>query len=223
MRFLLLAWPVMIGLAPDPAKAAPYSFTSINDPGAGSTYAMGINNRGQIVGYAYFAGAHQDLGHGFVDTNGNFTAINYPNAQQTYADGINNAGDIVGFYSPNGGVLAGFEDSAGTFKTLPQVAYAINDSGQIVVVGGILDAAGTFTPINVPTAQFATNTFSMGINNHGQISGSYVAIDGQGEGFVDTAGKFTTISKAGAGGTGVNGVNDAGQTVGVYDDANGVN
>jgi len=51
------AWGLLMGLT-GPATAQ-YTFTTIDMPGAASTYAFGINNAGQIVGsYDDAAGAH---------------------------------------------------------------------------------------------------------------------------------------------------------------------
>ena len=77
------------------ASADPiYSFTAIDVPGSGNTYAYGINNSGQIVGYFQDAGGY----HGFVDTGGRFTTIDVPGAYFTLAYGINDSGQIVGSF-----------------------------------------------------------------------------------------------------------------------------
>src|SRR5579872_1311072 len=74
---------------------------------------------------------------------------------------------------------------------------AINNAGQIVgtSIGGqqtssLLYVSGILAPIAVPGSD---NTFAYGINNAGQIVGSY-SISGAGSsGFVDSNGVFTTI------------------------------
>ena len=67
---------------PTLSRAASYSFTTIDQPGASDTYLYGINDIGGIVG-AF---------PGFQYENGVFTDIPAPRPSD-----INNAGQIVGF------------------------------------------------------------------------------------------------------------------------------
>ena len=82
-------------------------------------------------------------------------------------------------------------------------------AGQQVL--GYLYSGGTFTTIGVPGA---TSTSVSGINDAGQIVGSYETGEGEPKGFVDNGGVFTTISLPGATILSANGINDAGQIVG---------
>src|SRR6188472_4285839 len=69
------------------------TFTSIDFPGAFSTNASGINDRGDIVG------SYQDANfvfHGFLYDGRHYITINFPGASSTFASGINDRGDIVG-------------------------------------------------------------------------------------------------------------------------------
>src|SRR5262249_55633584 len=85
-------------------------FTAINAPGAVAscplltlscgTFATGINNSGQIVGYF---GDTAGVTHGFVYSGGgSFTTIDYPGIScpggrcGTFVNGINDSGQIVG-------------------------------------------------------------------------------------------------------------------------------
>jgi len=86
-----------------------------------------------------------------------------------------------------------------------------------LAVGGLLAAASpasaaayTFTTIDVPGA-VPGSTRGGGINNSGQIVGSFVA-GATTHGFLDTGGSFTTIDVPGASGAGTvaSGINDAG-------------
>src|SRR4051794_32839876 len=99
MRYQLLAATAVSALAlclftPGQARAASYTFTTINNPLAtGMTYAFGINDSGQVTGYYNNATGT----HGFVDTNGTFTTINDPLATGgTLAYGINDNGQVTG-------------------------------------------------------------------------------------------------------------------------------
>jgi probable HAF family extracellular repeat protein/VCBS repeat-containing protein len=76
-------------------------YISLNDPLAtDGTYAEGINDLGQVVGY-YFDNSGL---HGFLYSGGSYTTINDPLATQgTVATGINNKGEIVGDYFDGSG------------------------------------------------------------------------------------------------------------------------
>jgi hypothetical protein len=86
---------------------------------------------------------------------------------------------------------------------------------------GFLYVDGTFTPINVPGAQF-DGTGLADVNNVGQIVGNFVDRSGSDHGFIYTRGTFTTIDAPGAFATFVQGINDAGDIVGRFDDKTGV-
>ena len=149
------------------------------------TFPIGINDRGQIVGYYDDAGGL----HGFLrQKDGRFSSIDFPGARATEALKINNRGQIVGIYSETGAVgfadRRGFLLDRGRFTRIDfpgavnTVARGVNDRGQ--VVGGYLDAAGRFhgflwdkgrfTTIDVPGAVGTTAT---DINNRGQIAGEH--------------------------------------------------
>ena len=81
-------------------------FTPIAVPGATSTEAFGINDRGVIVGQ--FADASGT--HGFLNSHGDFTTINIPGATSTTVHGINNAGLFVGTFTDAAGRQHGFVD-----------------------------------------------------------------------------------------------------------------
>ena len=203
------------------AQATTYSFTTIDVPGATSTFAYGINDAGQIVGTSG--------GHGFLDTAGRFTPIDVPGAFSTSAYGINDSGQIVGYYTSG---FHGFLDTAGSFTTIDvpwasaTFAYGVNGAGQIVGSSsfgsiffpnsGFLYTAGSFTTISAPGS-----TVASGINGSGQIVGSYQGRTGPAHGFLDTAGSFTTIDVPGATATIASGINGSGQIVGRYFDASG--
>jgi uncharacterized membrane protein len=100
-------------------------------------------------------------------------------------------------------------------------AHGINNAGQIVgsygnSTGSFLFSGGSLTPINDPSGATA-----VGINDSGQISGSYYASGGHG--FLDSGGSVITINDPNAtNGTFGQGLNNAGQIVGGYQDASGV-
>jgi probable HAF family extracellular repeat protein len=126
------------------------NFTTIDVPFGGITFAFGINDSGQIVGYSLLGA--------FLDTGGSFSTIAVPGAMFTTASGINNSGQIVGDFIDNLGIH-GFVDTGGSFTTIDvpgaifMEAFGINDSGQIV--GLFTDAGGDShgflaTPVATP-------------------------------------------------------------------------
>ena len=96
------------------AKAARYRFTTIDVPGASSTFAAGINGARQIVGTFYDSAGP----HGFLYSGGSFTTIDVPGALGfTEATGINDAGQIVGAFTDKTGTH-GFLYSGGSFTII---------------------------------------------------------------------------------------------------------
>jgi hypothetical protein len=81
-------------------------FTTIDVPGAASTQAFDIDNRGQIVGeYRDAVG----IFHGFLrDPGGTFTTVDVPGATGTSITGINDRGQMIGLYADAGGKSHGF-------------------------------------------------------------------------------------------------------------------
>ena len=101
-RCVWLAVAAFVAFATSSAEAANgFSFTTIDAPGSSSTFAMGINASGQIVGgFADSQGTH-----GFLLSGGSFTTINPPGGSTpafTFASGINDGGQIVGDLTANG-------------------------------------------------------------------------------------------------------------------------
>jgi probable HAF family extracellular repeat protein len=99
-------------------------------------------------------------------------------------------------------------------------------SGQIVEsydapngTHGLLFDQGIYSTIDVPGS---TSTSASGINNSGQIVGSYdVAGPYNSHGFLLDSGNYTTLDVPGSTGTYATGINKTGQIVGHYRDAAG--
>jgi uncharacterized membrane protein len=126
------------------------------------------------------------------DPSYTFTVIDFPGASFTQAWGINNAGDIVGYYLDATGRAHDFLLSGGRFTTI--------------------DVPGSFGGIG----------FGPGINNHGDIAGSFNGPCGSGIcGYLLRGGSFTTIAFPGAIQTDPMDINDAGDIVGFYGDSTG--
>ena len=103
--------------------------TIIDYPGAVVTWATGINNAGQVVGYWEDSSA---LYHGFTLSGGKFKSINYPGYNNTYLDSINDAGQILG-HAYQGGV--GTKDFFYYGSTFYHADFAATINGEAVIAG----------------------------------------------------------------------------------------
>ena len=84
---------------------------------------------------------------------------------------------------------------------------------------GSLLKGKNFTTLSFPGA---TQTQTFGVNNHDQVVGDYVGVDGVAHGFVYSNGTYTGIDDPnGLGTTTINGINNAGDIVGFYIDSAG--
>ncbi len=120
--------------------------------GSGYSQASGINNSGQVIGYASYALRHgyppywyESVDHAFLYTNGTMTDLGtLPGRTKSYADGINDSGQVVGFCmnstgGPGGAFLYDGRQMIDLNGLLPANsgwrlagASAINNQGQIV-------------------------------------------------------------------------------------------
>jgi probable HAF family extracellular repeat protein len=232
--------------------APPYGqgdYTNENFPGSQQTQVIGINDPGLTVGF--WADANGD-NFGFVDHKGTFTDVVDPNApipspgtpSVTQLLGLNNHGEAAGFYTDAAGNNHGFiyHIAGQTFAPVTidgstsVTATDINNNGEIsgfyqngTATDGFLDNHGKITTLTGP--QGATDVMAFGLNDKGQVVGSFVDANGNTDGFLYNAKShlYTTIVDPNAqpatpGGpttTVVNGLNDKGQLVGFYTDANG--
>jgi probable HAF family extracellular repeat protein len=219
-------------------------FTTLSDvPGAvGRTMAFGLNNSGQIVGsYSFQSGGS----HGFLYDNGGFTTLDVPlsGANNTGARGINDVGEIVGNYGDSSG-QHGFLYAAGVFTALDMPGagtgttrvLGINNSGQIVGIyadhtpqsaggprdHGFLYLDGVFTTLSDVPFAGAVNTSPTGINDRGQIVGTYYnTLEDRTHIFLYDTGVFTTLDIPGVATATPFDINNRGQIVGFYTDSSG--
>jgi probable HAF family extracellular repeat protein len=198
-----------------------------------STIAIGINDQDQITG-AYRS---QGLFHGFLWDKGTFTSINAPNADETFLHVINNRGQIVGHSRRDVFSLARaflWNDGTFTFLNIPGVlvvgrnreSLGLNDRGQIVgtfqsqgVNHGFLLDEGVVTQIDVPGAKA---TWAAGINNRGEIVGSYLDAFDVGHAYIRKAdGSFLHVDAPSAEGIAGVRINDDGDIVGMFSERGG--
>jgi hypothetical protein len=216
-----------------------------NFPGSVQTQVTGLNNTGVTVGFwSSMNNANMvNDNHGFVDVGGHFRTADFPTGSPAAPPvdqllGVNDSDVAVGFYTDANGNNHGYEYNvrSGRFSTVTYqdaslTAAAINDRGDVAgfyAVGGTTDAFikfgnRTFISLAVPGA---SSTMALGVNNSDEVAGTYTVGSGDSavmHGFTWTPQHgFTTVDDPhGVGTTTINGVNDFGQLVGFYVDANG--
>jgi len=228
-----------------------YVFTTLDNPNEStiftSTFAEGINNIGEVVGYYYGDGTAGNW-LGFTYQYEKYSTQNIPSSYQTFAQGVNVRGQVVGWYNENN-VDYAYIYHNGTYTTLQPLstlynfAEGINAKGDIVGYyqsgasgGGLIshgflhigpDTGGYYLTIDDPLANYPTNsngtangTVAKGTNSAGAIDGYYWDAQGLAHGFLDQHGAYATIDDPlGVGGTFLTGINDEGTIVGYYEDS----
>jgi hypothetical protein len=205
-------------------------YTNLNYPGAaGFTRALGINDSNKIVG-DYLDGSNRYHGYTYT-TGGGYTTYDYNQTESSGLFGISSAGDYVGSVGNSGEPERAFTDVGGVKHdfyasgTDVTYGYAINKSNVIVGVytdsgnlqhGFSANADGT----NIQEIKYpgATRTFCLGINDAGEITGTYTTASVQ-YGFT-----YNTKTKvfASTDFTATTGVNSAGAYSGTYYGVDGV-
>jgi uncharacterized membrane protein len=204
-------------------------FTTVTVPGSSFTELAHINGRGTAVG-DYINAAGEDLGFTY-SADGTITYL--PDAAPgafTIPIGINDPGKVAGYYTTDnyttahGFIYAGgsfsYFDAPGSSYTVP---WAITNSG--TVGGWFIDAAGhahgflrdrkgAFTQIDVPAGTRFTTVY--GLNDNGDIVGSYGDATTGRHGYLLRKGVFLTLDYPGATNTDAFGINDPGAIVGTY-------
>ncbi|MGH3289988.1 MAG: hypothetical protein ACRDPD_35805 [Streptosporangiaceae bacterium] len=219
-----------------------------NFPGSVQTQVTGLNNTGVTVGFwSSMNNANMvNDNHGFYAVNGHFRTADFPTGSPAAPPvdqllGVNDSDVAVGFYTDANGNNHGYEYNVrdGRFSSVTEsgvtslTAAAINDRGDVAgfytnpgsgnTDGFIKVRNQTFIDLAVPGA---SSTMALGVNLRDEVVGTYTVGSGSSavmHGFTWQAGRgFSTIDDPhGMGTTTINGVNDFGQLVGFYVDANG--
>ena len=189
--------------------------TTLDYPGAASTYPTGINNNGQIAGFYTIGSTH----HAFLYNNGTFSNFDPP-CYTVSVNGISDSGQIVGWCSGpasfiyNGSAVTWINFPGGSFTT----AFGISSNGAYVVgtyglapTHGFLDSGGVYTTIDYPSA---VETFPVGVNDSGTVVGFYYDAANGRHSFLYKDGVFTTLVAPSATDTEVVGINNSGTVVG---------
>ena len=200
--------------------------------GTHTSFARGINNRGDIAG-GYFDDDGNE--HGFLLRHDTLTTIDVPFAGSlvTQLNGLNDSGIIVGVWVDSAFTVHGFIYQNGSFAhldhpdALDTYPYGINSRGDIVgnwdtdqsTVGhGFVFSSGRIFSFDVPDAA-PDGTAADGINERGQIVGSYIDLDGNSHGFLVEGSTLTKLDCPGADNTAAWGIDSAGQIAGTCDAA----
>jgi hypothetical protein len=225
-----------------------HAYVNENFPGSVQTQVTGLNNEGVTVGFwsSMNTASMTNNNFGFVDVGGHFRNADFPTGTPASPPvdqllGVNDSDIAVGFYTDANGNNHGYEYNIATTRYSTVVdpnapsasltAAGINDHGDVAGIytnpadgntDGFLLSHGHFTDLAVPGS---SSTMALGVNNSDEVVGVYVpstdanALDG----FTWTPQHgFRTIDDPhGMGTTTINGVNDFGQLVGFYVDANG--
>jgi hypothetical protein len=179
-------------------------FTTVEFPGSSSTDAIGINDKGDVVGLYVDSSGVQ---HGFVKKGSKYTSIDVTGGTDTEAWGINNSGQMTVFAISSAGGYESFIYNGKTFKkvsdpnagTSGTIARDVNNKGDVVGVYfdssgdeiGFLLHAGTYYDVKDPKAD--NDTRPDGVNDKLEIVGRYATSTGATVGF-----KATTKTSAGA-------------------------
>jgi hypothetical protein len=185
-----------------PATAA----TGVSDSGIVGTFSYGPYYNGPAAPSAYL----------YQTSTRTFTNINLPGYYATNPESVNDALDVAGYYIPtSGGSTLGYIDIGGVVTTIGTNIVAINNNDDYAGYdsnGAFESIGGTVTYINVPGS---LQTVIAGMNDSGDIAGSYIGADGQYHGFVYQDGQYQTVDYPGtSGGTRLLGINSADEIVG---------
>jgi len=190
-------------------------------PGGRVSFAIAINDAGQVVGTS-------EGGSGaFLWQNGIMTDLGTLGGASASASGINEAGQIVGISNNASGESHAFVWDNGTMTdlgTLPgdyySEAYGINDAGQVVgysfdssrTYHAFLWQAGTMTDLgNLGVAYY---TIAWAVNDAGQAVGGSSPDYGVEHAFLWSGGGMQDLGTLGGSASEARAMNDEGQVVG---------
>src|SRR5271157_4265051 len=213
-----------------------YQITRISTPQGANSVALGINNRGEIVGYSFQAGDYQAFLYSSSDQS--LTDVGSLGGKINAACGINDAGQVAGYSQDGNGNLLAFvfsrKQPIASLGTLDGAstseAFGINNSGAVVgdsqsgnqnhrpvlfSNGSVQDLGlgGSNEPDALETAY--------AINDAGQIVGRHSAGNNAFHAFVFVNGNTTDLSTLGGANGEALAINKNGLVVGDSDTADG--
>ena len=172
-------------------------FTAINFPKSNGTQAIGINDKGDVVGLYLDSTSVQ---HGYVKRGTKYTSIDVSGDSTTEAWGINNSGQITVFAVNSSGGYDSFLYNGKTFKkisdpsagTTGTIARIVNNKGDVAgayfnssgLEVGFLRHSGKYYDVKDPKG--ANGTRPDGLNDQVEIVGRYVTSSNATVGFKAT-------------------------------------
>jgi probable HAF family extracellular repeat protein len=226
-QFVPLCLLLALSAAPLAAHAGPaYTVALVGGLGGSNSGPNGINNHGQVVGYAY---TPSNAIQAYISTNGTATSLQpagSPNLSGSSAAAVNDAGVVAGQVTYQGGAThaATFDNGQvhdlGTLGGSNSAGYGINASGTVVgeadVASGdqhaFLSQGGTMLDLGALGGSFS---LARGLNDLGAVTG-YAAIDAAGDyrAFVFAGGIMSGLGTLGGNYSEGYAINNAGQVVG---------
>jgi probable HAF family extracellular repeat protein len=169
-----------------PGSTAQYAITDLGTLGGTESFAYGVNDFGQVVGYSYLDDVNR---HAFLYTNGTLSDLGSLGGYSG-ANAINDKGIIVGFSSNK------VDGNAHAF---------LYDRGRMKDIDPV--NAGDFT---------STESYAHDINNFNRVVGEFLTQDQAAfHAFLYRAGAFTDLGAAGSPQTTAYAINDGGVVVGI--------
>ena len=207
---------------------ADYTFTTFSHPDSSTlTNAYDINNDGVVVGY-YQDSSRKTCAFSYQD--GVFTDTTYPGDYENNNHSINNNGQIAGYYYEPGPKTSPFHsyvyDQSSGFniqqypEAVKEAIHGINDNGDTVGWAWMESGFLSYSCLNGTFQELCSSNGDMiyaeAINNQSVIVGGS-SLSGSMRGFINDNGNYTYLEHPDADGyTLINGINDAGQLVGMY-------
>jgi len=166
-------------------------FSSFDVPGGTDTVARGMNSRGQIVGD--FLGP-DGVRHGFLLSGGAYNTVDAPESGGGSATAINDAGQIVGLAGTSANAKGFFYDS----RSFSKVEFPASNYTEVLGLNNVGDLVGLIDNPQAPSRGFrrGANGFvvmelpdgpaswdARGVNDLGQIVGSFTGRDGKTHGY----------------------------------------
>jgi hypothetical protein len=172
-------------------------FTAVSFPKGTATQALGINDKGDVVGFYLDSGSVQ---HAFVKKGANYTSIDVTGDNTPEAWGINNQGQIAVFAINSAGGYDSFIYNGKTFKKVSDpsagasgtIIRDVNNKGDAAGAYynsssqevGFLLHGGKYFDVMDPKAN--NNTRPDGVNDKLEIVGRYTPTSGANVGFKAT-------------------------------------
>lgn len=180
MKTFLLLLFLLAAAGTAAADAPQYQVTDLGTLGGASSAAYGINDKGQVVGWANTnAVGVEPAIHAFLWTNGKMQNLDtLPTLERppgTEAHSINNQGEIAGGIAPRMGLsyAKGWLWRNGKLQIIGSDGLAVNDAGEALAIVGdrhnvIWHSGRTQEVPAVPGFQF---TVASALNNRGDVAG----------------------------------------------------